>query len=62
LWSSHPDIVYACTDAVSVTATSDGEREIQLPKPMRYWQNDSSRQKVFRLKMREGETAVFIAS
>jgi len=62
LWSSHPDIVYACTDAVSVTATSGGEREIQLPKPMRYWQNDSSRQKVFRLKMREGETAVFIAS
>jgi hypothetical protein len=62
LWSSQPDIVYACTDAVSVTATSDGEREIRLPKPMRLWQSDSSRQTVFRLKMRAGETVVFIAS
>jgi hypothetical protein len=62
LWSSQPDIVYACTDAASITATSDGEREIRLPKPMRLWQSDSSRQTVFRLKMRAGETGVFIAS
>ncbi len=62
LWSSQPDIVYACADAVSVTATADGEREIRLPKPMRLWQSDSGRQTVFRLRMHEGETVVFIAS
>jgi len=61
LWSSQPDIVYGCADAVSVTATTDGEREIHLPKPMRLWQSRSTNQAIFRLRMREGETAVFTA-
>lgn len=60
LWSSQPDVVYASADCVSVTATTDGEREIRLPQPMRRWKALSSRGQVFRLWMREGETAIFI--
>ncbi|MEJ5252324.1 MAG: hypothetical protein HPY54_04730 [Chthonomonadetes bacterium] len=62
MWSNQPDIVYACADAVSITAATDGEREIYLPKPMRRWQSQSGGQSsFFRLRMREGETVVFIA-
>jgi hypothetical protein len=62
LWSSQPDIVYGCADAVSVTATTDGEGEIHLPKPMRLWQSRSTNQAIFRLRMREGETRMSTGS
>ena len=35
IWSDRPDIVYGTRDAVTVIATSDGERTITLPRAMR---------------------------
>lgn len=59
LWSSQPDVVYASTDVVSVTATTTGAREIRLPQPMRRWRSLSSKLQVLVLTLREGETVIF---
>ncbi len=60
MWSSALDIVYACTDAVSVTASTAGERDIRLPRPMRRWQADRARRQLHHLRLAEGETALFV--
>lgn len=60
LWSSFPDIVYACADAAALTATCDGEREVRLPQPMRLWKGDGAPQRTYRFHLREGETVVFV--
>ncbi len=60
VWSSAPDIVYACADCVSVTATTAGEREVRLPRPMRIWGGSSTRRQVHRLSLAQGDTVVFV--
>lgn len=60
LWSTKGDIVRATEDAVMLVATSDGERRLDLHKPMREPRSQSIGQNLD-LDMELGDVKVFIA-
>jgi hypothetical protein len=59
LWSSKPDCIRATRDAVSVMASSDGERQVRFPQPLAS-SNGGAASREHQLDMKFGDIKVFV--
>jgi hypothetical protein len=59
LWSSKPDCIRATRDAVSVMASSDGERQVRFPQPLAP-SNGGAASREHQLDMKFGDIKVFV--